>query len=681
MATAAAGTPPALNATLARKLAKVQELGPDLTPELLEALRHTSTFYGPNSVAARRTLRGELERRAVTAQSELLAAFDGVAAQLNALEADVEAMRADAAHVAARLSAARAAGGAVATQAGRLGSEKSKLEQRAELASRFLRRFQLAPDEQAALRGPPSDPAFFRALARLAQVQSDCRQLLRAGAAHQRAALEVAEAMRAQQNAAFDRLFRATGADVREVLERDAPEPPAQLCTSMRALMERPALLQAVLEEAEAARAKVVVRRFLDALTRGGGGARPIEVHAHDPLRYAGDMLAHLHQAVASEHELLQLLFAPSSLSAPFHPPPTSTSSSTSITPTPTPTLPVVAADAESDAGALPAAVKEQLTRSLGKVFDAACRPFRARLDQIMSTRAGTEDGALVLYRLAHLLDLYRRTATRLLPPSALLPTTLAEARRDALAAMHAQLRSTGEALTSAAPHASADLAVPAQVLQHATRLGELLQVLEASLVPPEEREAEAAQVLASVVEPLLRVCSLAATGLGVSDMAVFLLNCLSAIQAVLAPYPFAVKRSEALGAMMDAHLETLVEEETSAVLSASGISGKLSALHFNARQATPAPLATLAGLDGRSLAAALRHFEGALFERGALALPHAERLQQVAVRARARRGVAQLLASAYAVLHAAILDPANQYENPASLVRYTPEQFLLLCA
>lgn len=667
---APAPAPPALNATLARKLAKVQELGPDLTPELLDALRHTSSFYGPNSVAARRMLRGELERRAVSAQNELLSAFDGVVAQLDTLAADVEAMRSEAGRVAARLSAARAGGGAAAAQATRLAVEKGKVEQRAELASRFLHRFQLANEELAALRGPPSDPAFFRALARLAQVQSDCRLLLRAGAVHQRAALELAETMRSQHNAAFDRLFRAAKTDVREVLERDAPEPPSHVCTSLRALLERPALLEAVLEEAEAARAKVVVRRFLEALTRGGAGARPIEVHAHDPLRYAGDMLAHLHQAVASEHELLQLLFAappsmdPSSSLPSSSSPPSSSSSSSS----------------ESSTTTLPPPVQEQLRRSLGKMFDAACRPLRARLEQLIGARVGTEDGPLTLCRLAHLLDLYRRTTTRLVPSSALLPSTLADMRREALAAMHAQLRTAMEALSSAPPKAGADLAAPAAVLQQSARLGELLQTLDASLVPPEEREAEGAPVLAALLDPLLRVCSLAASGLSAADMAVFLLNCLSALQAVLAPYPFAAKRAEALGAMVDAHLDTLVEEETSVVLSNAGISAKLSALHFNARQPEPAPLSSLPGLDARATSAALRQFEAALFERGALVLPHAERLQQIAVRGRARRGVAQLVASAYAALHAAILDPRNQYENAASLLRYSPEQFLLLC-
>ena len=35
---------------------------------------------------------------------------------------------------------------------------------------------------------------------------------------------------------------------------------------------------------------------------------RPIEVHAHDPRRYIGDMAAWIHQSLASEDELLHSL-------------------------------------------------------------------------------------------------------------------------------------------------------------------------------------------------------------------------------------------------------------------------------------------------------------------------------------------------------------------------------------
>lgn len=58
-------------------------------------------------------------------------------------------------------------------------------------------------------------------------------------------------------------------------------------------------------------RQSTLLNAFMDALTRGGPGGlpRPIEIHAHDPLRYVGDMLAWVHQSIAGEREFLEGLF------------------------------------------------------------------------------------------------------------------------------------------------------------------------------------------------------------------------------------------------------------------------------------------------------------------------------------------------------------------------------------
>ena len=55
-------------------------------------------------------------------------------------------------------------------------------------------------------------------------------------------------------------------------------------------------------------RRNAVVKLFIDALTKGYGNSKPIELNSHDPLRYIGDMLAWIHQATASEHEYLRSL-------------------------------------------------------------------------------------------------------------------------------------------------------------------------------------------------------------------------------------------------------------------------------------------------------------------------------------------------------------------------------------
>ena len=59
------------------------------------------------------------------------------------------------------------------------------------------------------------------------------------------------------------------------------------------------------------ARQATVLSSFITALTRGGpsGYPCPIELHAHDPLRYVGDMLAWVHQSIAAEREFLESLF------------------------------------------------------------------------------------------------------------------------------------------------------------------------------------------------------------------------------------------------------------------------------------------------------------------------------------------------------------------------------------
>jgi len=52
------------------------------------------------------------------------------------------------------------------------------------------------------------------------------------------------------------------------------------------------------------------VSAFIDALTKGGpgGNPRPMEMHADDPKRYVGDMLAWLHQTIPSEKDAIHNL-------------------------------------------------------------------------------------------------------------------------------------------------------------------------------------------------------------------------------------------------------------------------------------------------------------------------------------------------------------------------------------
>ena len=114
----------------------------------------------------------------------------------------------------------------------------------------------------------------------------------------------------------------------------------------------------------------MLVRRFINALTKGGpnGFPRPIEVHAHDPLRYLGDMLAWVHQAVASEREIVMGLFG-------GHTP----APSVTATPSGGSDGSEVKADGAGDVDADSAAQMDPV-EVLDRIFDGVVRPLKVDL-------------------------------------------------------------------------------------------------------------------------------------------------------------------------------------------------------------------------------------------------------------------------------------------------------------
>ena len=125
----------------------------------------------------------------------------------------------------------------------------------------------------------------------------------------------------------YEKLFRYSSNEFRHIGLDTQLEVNHELRESVVRLRKRPELLTLVifinmfnftdLTYSEAftflseTRQATILSSFITALTRGGpsGYPRPIELHAHDPLRYVGDMLAWVHQSIAAEREFLESLF------------------------------------------------------------------------------------------------------------------------------------------------------------------------------------------------------------------------------------------------------------------------------------------------------------------------------------------------------------------------------------
>jgi len=112
-------------------------------------------------------------------------------------------------------------------------------------------------------------------------------------------------------DAGYDKLFRWTQDEFRQLARDIHAEPSPILREAVRRLRRRPVLFSEALGTLSSLRQTTVLAAFIAALTRGGPGGypRPIELHAHEPTRYVGDMLAWVHQATAGEREFLESLF------------------------------------------------------------------------------------------------------------------------------------------------------------------------------------------------------------------------------------------------------------------------------------------------------------------------------------------------------------------------------------
>ncbi|CAL5359348.1 unnamed protein product [Camellia sinensis] len=176
--------------------------------------------------------------------------------------------------------------------------------------------------------------------------------------------LELMDMMAVYQEGAYERLCRWwVQAECRRLGDTDNPEVSELLRTAVRCLKERLVLFKYCAEEVANMRHNALFRRFISALTRGGPGGipRPIEVHAHDPLRYVGDMLGWLHQV-----ELVLALLDPDAV---VDTGPTARQFSSK--------------GLESDIGKN----ETDLTFVLDRIFEGVCRPFKVRVEQVLQSQ------------------------------------------------------------------------------------------------------------------------------------------------------------------------------------------------------------------------------------------------------------------------------------------------------
>ncbi|GAB4822825.1 hypothetical protein N2152v2_009871 [Parachlorella kessleri] len=460
-------TSSALAPGLARKVKKILDTKTE-APEIVGSLSTLSSFYAENTPAARRQLRSTIENEGVKINEEFLAAAESVIQVLDVVQSDLDSLSTCCDRMGGLLASSRTANADLLHDLDRLQRALGASEARSGLVTQFLDQYQLAAGEVAALQGEDVGEEFFAALDHVRGIHANCRALLRSQ--HQRAGLELMDTMANFQEAAYEKLCRWVQAECRGLSDVDAPEVNPLLQRAAAALRERQVLFQYCAEEVASARHTALFQRFIKALTRG---PRPIEMHAHDPRRYVLDMMAWVHQALASEREFLVSLFGED---------PASTSPAGGASPgdlAARPTSPLT--------DYLPGGGVPTIPQLLDMVFESICRPLKVRIEQVLLS----SPPPMLCFRLAQLLAFYLHTVERMLGGGSQLADALRSCRSMALRIFHEQIKGRGEKLVRYPPTPPRDLTPPEQVAEGAALLAELVECYEGALHQEEEEERQ----------------------------------------------------------------------------------------------------------------------------------------------------------------------------------------------
>jgi len=336
----------------------------------------------------------------------------------------------------------------------------------------------------------------------------------------------------------------------------------------------RPELWRTCVEAWAEKRGEVLEGEFYAALT-GTGQGEAIEVQAHDPLRYVGDMMAWVHGVGVSEREGVEGLFGKQGEDGD----PTNDDDYHRLPPPTTNTHDDDNGDdekeeeEEEEETSPPLSPSHLLTRLLEGVF----RLIRPRFENTL--HAHPDDAALA-YQLAQLAAFYTSIFSRLLSLSSHDQSPFAPLEEAAMRSLRSTLRDRAAGLhveVSAAIAAAAgdgdaaDLSPPGFLTEALEVLRKLMTSYSLSTSPQEvDRVQGFAPILQDALDPFLSACedTIVPRISGPFAQGVFALNCLDTVVSVLSPHKagdggdgfIPADRIESLRARMDRWEELLVE-------------------------------------------------------------------------------------------------------------------------
>ncbi|VDM60134.1 unnamed protein product [Angiostrongylus costaricensis] len=205
-------------------------------------------------------------------------------------------------------------------------------------------------------------------------------------------------------------------------------------------------------------------------------------------------------------------------------------------------------------------------------------------------------------------------------------------------------------------------LPVPA-VHQILMLLRDVLETHDGAMVGRKNSEEEFNKIFGCVLDPLCRSVQVAATHLhSPLDVAVYTLNCLTAVYSVVILYPFTDSRLEMIKALMEGNEDVLVSEEASTILANTGFITLYQKAAAHDRN--QGPLSLIAGMDSATVSRIFAQFDVFLAQPDKYELDQVSKISSARARETVQQRTADNVAAAYAVVVRKLEDPFNAYED-----------------
>ncbi|KZS99108.1 oligomeric complex COG6 [Sistotremastrum niveocremeum HHB9708] len=601
---------------------------------------------------ARKNFRRDVGSKLADGSRKFLQAFGEVDQKLDVLQSVLADMRTTCDNAQAQLRSTGDSCSVLLNRANRLHNQRADVETRQTIVSLLLERFTLTEEEVQAVvsRDVPVGPRLFEAMTKIEQIRADATVLLSGEEGQTQAGLDIMADTASTLEQGYQKLLRGCCLEFSKFGRGANLEVSDDTKEAVRRLQKRPELLEEALLILSETRHNTLLQNFLVALTKGGpaGVPRPIELHAHDPIRYVGDMLAWVHQTIAGEHEFLEALF-----------------------------------DIKQDkrmVGSVrkfnhdnPQAVQEALIgQLLDTAVDGLAKPLKLRILQTIKS----QEGSITSYKLANLLQFYAVTMSRTVGESAFLSATLHELTEVAHQVFFEGIEAQSRSLLRFLHPPNEDLSPPLTLYDHAQILREMMAVYDSSLLGDEDepnRREGFTRILDILIPPIIEMCEKMADLKGTKDPRkdawdrhIFLINCLEYLESVLHPFAFTMKHLGNLEALIDTHAQGLVDSHFEQLLVDSGLSPIIAAID---NHSADTPLSHIPQASSQSLTAAVRQFSTFLSTLDVLSSPRLQLLTAPALPGTIHRRALTKIALAYEKICIQVKRPENKYEFVSTIL------------